>query len=130
LFQFHIQVATAPFSLARLRPEDKLFERQFPNECPDCKKRTKALLSRLASATEENHESLLAEAIGRTWTALGQSRRPVDARNIEGPIDYPPGYDAFFLEDPTGNRLAPIFHNVALIVGSIFVNLQIGSWLR
>ena len=26
--------------------------------------------------------------------------------------------------------LTPIFHNVALIVGSIFVNLQIGSWLR
>src|SRR5215469_18673032 len=29
-----------------------------------------------------------------------------------------------------GPMLAPIFHNVALIVGSIFVNLQIGSWLR
>jgi hypothetical protein len=30
---------------------------------------------------------------------------PVDAHNIEGPMDYAPGYDAVFFEDPTGNRL-------------------------
>jgi Glyoxalase/Bleomycin resistance protein/Dioxygenase superfamily len=30
---------------------------------------------------------------------------PVDARNIEGPMDYAPGYYAVFFEDPTGNRL-------------------------
>jgi catechol 2,3-dioxygenase-like lactoylglutathione lyase family enzyme len=29
----------------------------------------------------------------------------VGARNIEGPMDYAPGYYAVFFEDPSGNRL-------------------------
>jgi catechol 2,3-dioxygenase-like lactoylglutathione lyase family enzyme len=29
----------------------------------------------------------------------------VGARNIEGPMDYAPGYYAVFFEDPAGNRL-------------------------
>jgi len=29
----------------------------------------------------------------------------VGARNVEGPMDYAPGYYAVFFEDPSGNRL-------------------------
>ena len=36
---------------------------------------------------------------------LAQLAATVGARNIEGPMDYEPGYYALFFEDPCGNRL-------------------------
>jgi catechol 2,3-dioxygenase-like lactoylglutathione lyase family enzyme len=42
------------------------------------------------SATEVDRLSAIAKAAG--------------ARNIEGPMDYSPGYHAVFFEDPCGNR--------------------------
>lgn len=36
---------------------------------------------------------------------LANVARGAGARNIEGPMDYEPGYYAVFFEDPCGNRL-------------------------
>jgi catechol 2,3-dioxygenase-like lactoylglutathione lyase family enzyme len=36
---------------------------------------------------------------------LATVAREADARNIEGPMPYEPGYYAVFFEDPCGNRL-------------------------
>ena len=36
---------------------------------------------------------------------LAQLAATVGARNVEGPLDYQPGYYAVFFEDPCGNRL-------------------------
>ena len=42
---------------------------------------------------------------------LGTVLRTAGAHNIEGPMDYDPGYYAVFFEDPSGNRLE-ICHRV------------------
>ena len=42
---------------------------------------------------------------------LGQLASRLGAKNIEGPMNYEPGYYAVFLEDPCGNRLE-ICHRV------------------
>ncbi len=42
---------------------------------------------------------------------LAEIARAAGARNIEGPMDYEPGYYAVFFEDPCGNRLE-ICHRV------------------
>ena len=36
---------------------------------------------------------------------IAEIARSLGARNVEGPMDYEPGYYAVFLEDPCGNRL-------------------------
>ena len=36
---------------------------------------------------------------------LAEVARSAGARNMEGPMDYEPGYYAVFFEDPCGNRL-------------------------
>jgi predicted enzyme related to lactoylglutathione lyase len=36
---------------------------------------------------------------------IGKVAARIGARNIEGPMDYAPGYYALFFEDPCGNRL-------------------------
>jgi predicted enzyme related to lactoylglutathione lyase len=52
----------------------------------------------------ENRVAFRAESAAEVDRAAAVAAR-AGARNIEGPMDYEPGYYAVFFEDPCGNRL-------------------------
>lgn len=58
----------------------------------------------------ENRIAFWAENIAEVQR-LAAIAKTAGARNIEGPMDYEPGYYAVFFEDPCGNRLE-ICHRV------------------
>ncbi len=52
----------------------------------------------------ENRVSFRAESMEKVGR-LAELALKLGARNMEGPMDYSPGYYAVFFEDPSGNRL-------------------------
>ena len=52
----------------------------------------------------ENRIAFWAESVSEV-DRLAEVARRAGARNIEGPMQYEPGYYAVFFEDPCGNRL-------------------------
>ncbi|HZO86603.1 MAG TPA: VOC family protein [Verrucomicrobiae bacterium] len=52
----------------------------------------------------ENRIAFWAESVSEI-DRLSEVARRAGARNIEGPMQYEPGYYAVFFEDPCGNRL-------------------------
>ena len=52
----------------------------------------------------ENRVAFWAESVAEV-DRIAQVAMRAGARNVEGPMDYEPGYYAVFFEDPCGNRL-------------------------
>jgi predicted enzyme related to lactoylglutathione lyase len=52
----------------------------------------------------ENRIAFWAENVGEV-DRIAEVAKRAGARNIEGPMNYEPGYYAVFFEDPCGNRL-------------------------
>jgi catechol 2,3-dioxygenase-like lactoylglutathione lyase family enzyme len=52
----------------------------------------------------ENRIAFWVESVSEV-DRLAEVARRADARNVEGPMQYEPGYYAVFFEDPSGNRL-------------------------
>lgn len=57
-----------------------------------------------AHKSNENRIAFWAESADEV-NRLAEVARNAGARNMEGPMDYEPGYYAVFFEDPCGNRL-------------------------